>query len=59
MLYQLTTGNMDERRKVVMERKENIPTNESEIKFEKIDLTNLEEVEEVVTPGWGTHTCCY
>ena len=52
MLYQLTTGNMDERRKVVMERKENIPTNESEIKFEKIDLTNLEEVEEVVTPGW-------
>ena len=59
MLYQLTTGNMDERRKVVMERKENIPTNESEIKFEKIDLTNLEEVEEVVTPGWGPHTCCY
>ena len=59
MLYQLTTVEYTERRKDGMERKENIPTNESEIKFEKIDLTNLEEVEEVVTPGWGTHTCCY
>jgi hypothetical protein len=28
------------------------------IKMEKIDFEDVMEVEEVVTPGWGTHTCC-
>lgn len=32
---------------------------EIEVKFDKFDMTNLEELEEIVTPGWGTEHCCY
>lgn len=30
----------------------------SEITFENLDVTDLSEVEEVITPGWGTKECC-
>jgi len=37
-------------------------TNEKKIKelitMENITFEDVKEVEEVVTPGWGTHTCC-
>ena len=28
------------------------------ISFEQLDITELAEVEEVITPGWGTRECC-
>lgn len=28
------------------------------IKFEELNLEEFEEIEEVVTPGWGTIGCC-
>jgi hypothetical protein len=28
------------------------------IQIEDISFEDVKEVEEVVTPGWGTHTCC-
>lgn len=34
-------------------------SNVSTFEIEDIDFEVLEELEEVITPGWGTHTCCY
>ena len=28
------------------------------IKFEEMNFEEFEEIEEVVTPGWGTIGCC-
>lgn len=42
-----------------MEDNKTTLTNEiKEVKFDSADLENLEEMEEVVTPGWGTVGCC-
>ena len=39
------------------EIKNTVPVEET-TSFEKTDIENLEELEEVVTPGWGTVGCC-
>lgn len=41
-----------------MEAKKNIMETENVTTFEKVDIDNLDEIEEVVTPGWGTIGCC-
>ena len=41
-----------------METKNNIMETENITTFERIDIDNLEEIEEVVTPGWGTGSGC-
>lgn len=40
------------------ERKNFIGENEETAEFENVSLENLEELDEVVTPGWGTVGCC-
>ncbi len=30
-----------------------------EIRFENIDIDSLQQIEEVITPGWGTKECCH
>ena len=30
-----------------------------EIQFEEVDSKNLQQIEEVITPGWGTKECCH
>lgn len=30
-----------------------------DIEFENLDYEELQEIEEVITPGWGTKQCCY
>lgn len=29
-----------------------------EISFETINVEKLQDVEEIITPGWGTKHCC-
>ena len=30
-----------------------------EIRFENIDIDSLQQIEEVITPGWGPKECCH
>lgn len=42
-----------------MEEKKTVFENEiKDVRFENVDIGNLEEMEEVVTPGCGTVGCC-
>lgn len=41
-----------------MTTEENKELKEVEINFETIDVAKFHQIEEVVTPGWGTKNCC-
>lgn len=42
-----------------MEERMTVETNEmKEVMFENLNLAELDEMEEVITPGWGTLGCC-
>lgn len=29
------------------------------INFEDLKFSDVEDIEEIVTPGWGSYYCCY